>query len=268
MFGMILWEEGKEVQRTEVLGKPFALVGVDRKRALTDRGLRRRVRAAGKRLRRLEVEQLVLPEGFAYGELLEELGLRPVSTCPLARALAVDWTAAALAGAESCVEVAVAADRLTQEVVQTVTALSLRYRYTALSVPAGGEELAARLRREYGVALRLGEGGGQARAAVLFSPGSAWEEGVPVRLRLYEEGLLPGLSLPEELEARLVPGADRGQLLSALFQAGALGPDRLLVTESGEMSTAGRDRKRQKVYDLSKTVSLDNSQIRPYNVKP
>ena len=53
--------------------------------------LRRRVLAAGKRLRKQGVVQVVLPEDFPCREQLEKCGLRPVSTLPLRRILAADW---------------------------------------------------------------------------------------------------------------------------------------------------------------------------------
>ena len=58
--------------------------------------LRRRVLAAGKRLRKLGVTQAVLPAGFPYGQELARCGLRPVSTLSLRRALAADWVRWAL----------------------------------------------------------------------------------------------------------------------------------------------------------------------------
>ena len=54
-------------------------------------------------------------------------------------------------------------------------------------------------------------------------------------LRLYEEEQpLPRLLLPPLLEDQLPPGADRGQLLSALQEAGALKP--------GQVTLGGKER--------------------------
>ena len=58
--------------------------------------LRRRVSAAGKRLRKLGITRAVLPEDFAYQELLERQGIRAVSTVTLRRALAADWARAVM----------------------------------------------------------------------------------------------------------------------------------------------------------------------------
>lgn len=111
--------------------------------------LRRRCMAAGKRLRKRGVTQVVLPESFPFREQLAKCGLRPASTLALRRSLAADWVRAGLtekgcpvAGAR----VAVAAASLTGEVVRTVTELCLRHRYVLLDLPYGGEELCRQLR--------------------------------------------------------------------------------------------------------------------------
>ena len=56
-------------------------------------------------------------------------------------------------------------------------------------------------------------------------------------LPLYDETLpMPHLILPPELESRLPEGADRGQLLSVLWEMGALRPGQVSVQlKSGEI---------------------------------
>lgn len=195
---------------------------------------RRRLLAAEKRLRKLGVNRIVLPADVPPGE--QPAGLRPVSTLALRRSLASDWVRAALeerqlpsAGAR----VAVAASSLTGEVVRTVTELCLRHRYVLLDLPYGGEELCRQLRREYGVSLLLGPSKDQlegAEALVLFDSRSDLSGGNPVALRLYDEAApLPPLSLPPEMEAALPEGANRGQLLSALREAGALRREQISI---------------------------------------
>ena len=195
--------------------------------------MRRRVVSVGKRLRKLGVNRAVLPAAFPYGRELARWGIRPVSTLPLRRALAADWVRWALAerGAGGA-RVAVCADRLTGEVVRTVTELCLRHRYVLLDVPYGGEELCRQLRREYGVSLLLEPPKEQlegAEALVLFDERAelARREGRVV-LDLYDECQpLPPIALPPEVE--LPTGADRGQLLAALREAGAIRPGQLTV---------------------------------------
>ncbi len=198
--------------------------------------LRRRVLAAGKRLRKLGVTQVVLPVDFRHGQVLVRCGLRPVSTLSLRRALAADWVRWALpekgqgvAGAR----VAVCAGQLTGEAVRTVTELSLRHRYVLLDLPYGGEELCRQLRREYGVSLLLGPSKEQlegAEALVLFDPRTDLARKNPAVLELYDETQpLPPMSLPPAMEEALPEGADRGQLLAALREAGVLRPGQISV---------------------------------------
>lgn len=198
--------------------------------------LRRRALAAGKKLRKRGVTQAVLPEGFPFREQLEKCGLRPVSTLALRRAVAADWVRAGLtekgqpvAGAR----VAVSAAALTGEVVRTVTELCLRHRYVLLDLPYGGEELCRQLRREYGVSLLLGPSRDQlegAEALVLFDRRADLPLSNPVALRLYDEAQpLPPLVLPPSLEEGLPEGADRGQLLAALREAGALKREQIVL---------------------------------------
>ena len=233
MVGILTWAEPRKGQKgirleerhilrmrflqAEVVKSPHAAV------------LRRRVLAAGKKLRKRGVTQMVLPEEFPFREQLAKCGLRPVSTLSLRRCLAADWVRTGLtekgqpvAGAR----VAVAAAALTGEAVRTVTELCLRHRYVLLDLPYGGEELCRQLRREYGVSLLLGPSKDQlegAEALVLFDPRTDLSLKNPVALRLYDdEQALPPLTLPPGLEEGLPEGADRGQLLAVLREAGAL----------------------------------------------
>jgi len=197
---------------------------------------RRRVLAAGKRLRKRGVVQVVLPDRFSYREQLSKCGLKPVSTLALRRSLAVDWVRTGLtekgqpaAGAR----VAVTAAVLTGEVVRTVTELCLRHRYVLLDLPYGGEELCRQLRREYGVSLLLGPDRDQlegAEALILFDRRTDLSLANPVALRLYdEEQALPPLTLPPELEGELPQGVDRGQLLAVLREAGTIRREQIVL---------------------------------------
>ena len=242
MIALLEWvlpERGKRrkaaaVKEEIVLHLRLYRMGVLRGPRTPETVLRRRVLAAGKRLRKMGVTQAVLPEGFPYGRELARCGVRPVSTLPLRRALAADWVRWVLekqgkgtAGAR----VAVCAAQLTGEVVRTVTELCLRHRYVLLDLPYGGEELCRQLRREYGVSLLLGPSKEQleeAEALVLFAP----REDCHSRraLALYDESQpLPPLLLPPALEEKLPKGCDRGQLLAALREQGTLRPGQIAV---------------------------------------
>ena len=119
--------------------------------------------------------------------------------------------------------VLVTADALSGEVVRTVTELALRHRWLLLEVPCGGEELCRRLRREYGVSVLLHPAAGEPAPCRL--PSTRRKRRGESFLPLYDEALpMPRLLLPPELEARLPEGANRGQMLSVLWEMGALRP--------------------------------------------
>ena len=233
MVGLLTWAEPKKGQWSIQMEERFILrmrfLQVEIANSAHSAILRRRVLAAEKKLRKRGVTQVVLPEGFPFRESLSKCGLRPVSTLALRRSLAADWVREGLAAKGQPVagaRVAVTASALTGEAVRTVTELCLRHRYVLLDLPYGGEELCRQLRREYGVSLLLGPSKDQlegAEALVLFDPRTDLTLGNPVALRLYDENqALPPLTLPPSLEEGLPEGADRGQLLAALREAGTL----------------------------------------------
>lgn len=243
MVGYLAWAEPQKGQRSVRLEERHILrmrfLQAEMISSSHTAILRRRVLAAGKKLRKRGVTQVVLPEGFPFREQLAKCGLRPVSTLALRRSLAADWVRAGLvekgqpvAGAR----VAVVAASLTGEAVRTVTELCLRHRYVLLDLPYGGEELCRQLRREYGVSLLLGPSKEQlegAEALVLFDHRTDLSLKNPVALRLYDEGqALPSLALPPDLEESLPERADRGQLLAVLREAGVLKREQI-VLEAG-----------------------------------
>lgn len=245
MLGMILWKEHSPGKRPVTMGERcvlhvrFACAEIERSPKTPGAVLRRRIRGAVRRLAKQGVTEVVLPESFTYSTVLEEAGLHPVSTLPLRRMVAADWVRAALEDrgiTGTSVRIAVAAEELTGELVQAVTELSLRYRYVLLDLRRGGEELTRHLRREYGVSLLLSPSQEQvdgAEAAVLFAPRREWSGKNPVFLRLYDETVpLPGLALPPAMEEQLPDGLERGNLLAALRQAGALRPGQITVERS------------------------------------
>lgn len=240
MIGLLTWAEPKKGQKSVRLEERHIL----RMRFLEAEVIRsphgavssRRVLAAGKKLRKRGVTQVVLPEEFPFREQLAKCGLRPVSTLALRRAIAADWVRAGLTAKSQPVagaRVAVSAAALTGEAVRTVTELCLRHRYVLLDLPYGGEELCRQLRREYGVSLLLGPSKDQlegAEALVLFDSRTDLSLKNPVALRLYDERqALPSLALPPEAEEALPQGADRGQLLAVLREAGALKREQIVL---------------------------------------
>ena len=91
MIALLEWvlpERGKRrkaaaVKEEIVLHLRLYRMGVLRGPRTPETVLRRRVLAAGKRLRKMGVTQAVLPEGFPYGRELARCGVRPVSTLSL-----------------------------------------------------------------------------------------------------------------------------------------------------------------------------------------
>lgn len=240
MVGMILWKNPEKgggavtIRERSILRVRFWCAEIARGPHTPEAVLRRRVRSAGKRLRKQGVTRLVLPEQFEEMPQLEKQGLGPASTLGLRKSIAADWVRWLLnsggrgtAGAK----IGVSADRLTGEVVRTVTELALRHRYVLLDLPKGGEELARQLRREYGVSLLLDPSKEQmeeADALVAFDAGGDWES--CRMLPLYDEtSPLPPLMLPPALEEKLPEGCDRGQLLAVLREQGGLRPGQITV---------------------------------------
>ena len=244
MLGILLWREkepGKgqkaiTLREGKVLHLPVLCAEVLRENRLPEALLRRRMLAAAKRLRRAGVKEIILSHGEG-GEFLQRLGLEAVSTIPLRQIIAADWVGVELGKkgiSGAAAQVAVAAPRLTGEVVRTVTELALRYRYVLLDVPQGTEEFGNRLRRQYGVSLLDGTGRkrDKAQALILFAPEERPAEN-PVVLRLWDPAVpLPGILLPPMLEERLPAGVDRGQMLSALLRGGALSPGQICLGTS------------------------------------
>lgn len=187
-----------------------------------------RVRRAGKGLRRGGALRVLVSGEFSRWPLLEGLGLRPVDperfvraqSAPLAlellerRGLAPDRAVVALRGLR--------ADR---DMARTAALLCRRVRRLVVDAPRGGEELAAWLRREFGLpVLPPGEPG---EVSLRFHPDCPREEGAALELygpRPRLAGLTlsaPGLA-EEDREA--LP------LLSALWEGGKLGPDDIKIT--------------------------------------
>lgn len=244
MFGLLVWKTPQQGKREKtvvlsersVLRARFLQGEILRGPRTPEAVWRRRVIQATKGLRKRGVTRVVPPADLEGGINWEKYGLRPVSTLPLRRRLAADWTGTLLAAqglSQAGAKIALSAAQMTGELVRTVTELSLRYRYVLLDVPYGGEELCRQLRREYGVSLLLGPNREQmesAGALVLFDARADLRRRNPVVLPVYDETApMPPLYLPPALEDQLPEGADRGRLLAALLEIGALRPGQAAV---------------------------------------
>lgn len=226
MFGqLVLREKGRG--RAE----PGRLYGLNILRAEADRSGfwgERHLRRAARGLRRGGALRVLAPAEFDCWPLLEEFGLRPVEpelfvcalSAPLAlealerRGLAPDRATVALRGV-----------RAGREMLRTAAELCPRVRRLVIDAPQGGGELAAWLRREFGVpVLPEGEAG---QVALGFHPEARRRE--ETCLELY--GLKPDLA-GLTLTAPGLAEADRRDLslLTALWEGGRLDREDIKIT--------------------------------------
>ena len=211
MVGLLRWnQEGRflrpiPLREVNILHVRFLCADMSRGERMSAAAERRKLRSAGKKLLRQGIERVVLPSDVPADALLRLRGENPAAA-----------------------RVLVTANALSGEVVRTVTELALRHRYLLMEVPYGGEELCRRLRREYGVSLLLHPGAGET-ADIQLAFDVAERRGESF-LPLYDETFpMPHLTLPPEIEARLPEQANRGQLLSVLWETGVLRPGQVSV---------------------------------------
>ena len=125
---------------------------------------------------------------------------------------------------------AVTADRLSAEVIRTVTALCRRCRYLLLQVPYGGEAFCREMRRTQGVSIRLdptAEQLEQADILLCFAPLRTPPAKGMLCLPLYagaENAFTWSAAVPGQGEEE-----SRTALLAALWEVGALRPECLEV---------------------------------------
>lgn len=186
---------------------------------------RHRTLRGGRRLVRLGVRRVLLPEDLDYRTQLEQMGLVPIEPTGLYTALAGPLTLAALTGRgeEPCrAGVILCATRADEQFVRAARFLCPQVKRLTLCVQRGGESLAARLYREFGAAVELG-GEGQ-RLRVCFE-GTDDPEALDVRRpQLRMPGLVlavPGLELPLHWPGDCV--------LTALWQSGRIRTEQMEV---------------------------------------
>ena len=112
-----------------------------------------RLKRTARRLARLGVRRVLVPEGFCRWELLSLWGLEPVDPAPFLRACAGGLALAALRREGIMPQqgtVALRGRRVDRDMVRAAEFLCPRVRDVAVTAPVGGGELAAWLRREFG----------------------------------------------------------------------------------------------------------------------
>ena len=238
MFGYVEWSEARKGRRSVTAeeriigGVRFCVVTVYRGRG-RQAELHRRCGRAARLLRRAGVGRVVLPPDSQEEACFTRCGIRPVSDLGLRREVAAELTSFAMAqrGIQpGGATVAVTADRLSAEVIRTVTALCRRCRYLLLQVPYGGEAFCREMRRTQGVSIRLDpteEQLEQADILLCFAPLRT----PPAKGKL----CLPLYAGVEDVFtwSAAVPGQggeeSRTALLAALWEVGALRPECLEV---------------------------------------
>ena len=196
-----------------------------------------RAARAAEKMRAQGVRRAVFPVDFPHTAVFLRRGIVPVDPMPLRRKLCARFVKKKLemlgiSGAQAVV--AVSGDYVSEEMAQTVHELALSYRYVLLSVRAGDEEFACRMRRQYGVSLVLAPSVDQlerADALVLFAPRSDLKRENPVLCTLYpggdERGRVP-LALGEELSEDVAENCSHEQLIAALYSMGIASAERFL----------------------------------------
>jgi hypothetical protein len=175
-----------------------------------------RLTRAGQRLRKGGVSRILAPAGFPHWALFRRLGLFPVEPGPMLRAMGPALAVEALRRQGTAPEqavVALCAPRADKSLEQTARALCPRVRRLVISAPQGGEELARRLRAEYGIPILPPET--PCSLALGFAP-QCLREGEPGLELFGQTPALGGLSLS-------LPGLPEGDrenlsLLTALWE--------------------------------------------------
>lgn len=228
MLGQLVFDGGRGgPQRALLYGLPVLRCQADPEGFWGERRLKR----AGRSLCAGGAVRALVPAGFDRWPLLLKLGLRPVDPGAFLRAQAAPLAASLLERqglAPDRATVALRGRRADEEMLRAALALCPRVRRLTISAPQGGEELAAWLRREYGLPILPADA--PAQAALLLQPGTEPEDANPCpALTLFgPEPDLAGL----RLSAPDLAPTDREDLplLSALWEGGRLGPEQLKIT--------------------------------------
>ena len=228
MLGQLVFDGGRGGPRRALLyGLPVLRCQADPEGFWGERRLKR----AGRSLCAGGAVRALVPAGFDRWPLLLKLGLRPVDPGAFLRAQAAPLAASLLERqglAPDRATVALRGRRADGEMLRAALALCPRVRRLTISAPQGGEELAAWLRREYGLPILPADA--PAQAALLLQPGTEPEDANPCpALTLFgPEPDLAGL----RLSAPDLAPTDREDLplLSALWEGGRLTPGQLKIT--------------------------------------
>lgn len=202
MLGWIRWNEGRKIHFKQelILGLPLMVLYLP----LQIRGQERRVRKGALLLAAHRVTRVLVPPQFVWWPILTKAGLRPVETHALRCMLVPPWVKASMVAAGIRPEQAIIrlrGERENPDMALTAHQLCPMVRNLIIDGP-GGENLASRLRKEYGMPI-LPARSVQANLTIQFAAGPILEGA---------EFVLEGKELPLDCE--------RLPLLCALWECG------------------------------------------------
>lgn len=217
------WGRG-EVRREELYGLRVLRAWADPEGWWGDR----RLRKAGRSLRKGGAIRVLAPAGFARWELLEQAGLIPMDPCPFLRAQGAPLALGCLERqgvAPDRATVALVGGRADRDMARVAAELCPKVRRLVISAPRGGRELAEWLRREFGIPVLPEQAPGE--VAVRFGPGEG-ERQEPALALYGPEPELGGLTLC----APCLSESDQTDLpvLAALWEGGRLSREGLKIT--------------------------------------
>lgn len=224
MLGQIKLEEGGwgSARRADLYGLTILRTCIDLEGWMRSTRLRR----GGRGLHTAGVRRVLLPVSLEDSPMLKRFQLAPVDPGPMVRACASDLALTALremGKEEKQAAVALRASRVDRDVARSAALLCRQVRHVIIDAPQGGEELALRLRREFGLPVLPPEEEGT--LALRFDSGAPSRERA---LELY--GLHPDLA-GLHIRAPGLAEEDREdlQVLTALWQGGKLPREKLNI---------------------------------------
>ena len=225
--------------RRQILGCIFVELRLPKRRRPEGLWAGRQAAAAAGRMREMGVRRAIFPVEFPHISRFALQGICPVDPLPLRCALVPHLVRERLSAAGRDpreVRIAITGRHMTPALAEITQDFAIRYRHVILDVSTGGEELARMLRREYGISLLLqpaAEQLEQADVLLLFHPREDLTRTNPICYGLYSgghEGWTESLwQLPAALEKCDVPEGCAEQLLAALYAAGVLSLEDILV---------------------------------------
>lgn len=202
MLGWIRWTEERKThfEQELILGLPLLVLYLPER----IRNQERCVRKGARLLSAHRITRVLVPPQFIWWPILTQAGLRPVETNALRCMLVPSWAKAIMASVGLRPEQAIvrlSGDRETPDMALAAHQLCSMVRNLIIDVP-GGENLAARMRKEYGLPI-LPARSVQANLTLRFASGPILE-GVTF--------VVEGKDLP--------PDCEQLPLLSALWECG------------------------------------------------